>query len=183
MWFLLPIVVSTAPSDARWVHPLCQPLEVTSNGPFVVLEDGSLATVDHRGFRVSKDDGKTWSEPIPVCEGLSATEPASRYPLRTRAGTLVMVYLNFTGWRFEWDESKKEPKEGCKLEVWAICSVDGGKTWIDNQRVLDGYNPNFFALFQTRSGRIVAPLQHLTSNPGRLITCSVYSDDEGNLSF
>ncbi len=179
MWFLLPIVMSTASSDARWVHPLCQPLEVTSNGPFVLLEDGSLATVDHQGFRVSKDDGKTWSEPIPVCEGLSPTEPASRYLLRTRKGTLVMVYLNFTGRRFEWDEAKGEPKEGCKLEVWAIRSTDGGKTWVDNQRVLDGYNPNFFALIQTRSGRIVAPLQHLTSNPGRLITCSVYSDDEG----
>ncbi len=179
IWLLPLLAVSTSADDARWVHPLCQPLEVTSGGPFVVLEDGNLATVDHQGFRVSKDDGRTWSEPTPVCEGLSPTEPASRYLLRTRNGTLVMVYLNFMGRKFEWDDQRKEPKEGCKLEVWAIRSTDGGKTWADNQRVLDGYNPNFFALIQTRSGRIVAPLQHLTSNPGRLITCSVYSDDEG----
>ncbi len=179
MCFLLPVLAGVSFSDARWVHPLCQPLDISCNGPFVVLQDGSLATVDSKGFRVSKDDGKTWSDPTPVCEGVSDEEPASHYLLRTQKGTLVMVYLNFVGRHFEWDEQRKEPKEGCRLEVWAIRSVDGGKTWIDNQRVLDGYNPNFFALIQTRSGRIVAPLQHLTSNPGRLITCSVYSDDEG----
>lgn len=177
---LWTIAMAVLPSDeARWVHPLCQPLSVERNGPFVELLDGTLATVDEKGFRISKDDGKTWSEPTPVCEGLNPREPASYYLLRTQRGTLVMVYLNFIGRRFEWDEVLKEPKEGCKLEVWAIRSVDGGKTWIDNQRVLEGYNPNFFALIQTRSGRIVAPLQHLTSNPGRLICCSVYSDDEG----
>jgi len=178
-WFPHLLAVETVMMDARWTHPLCQPLEVSCNGPFVVLGDGSVATMDPQGFRVSRDDGKTWSEPTPVCDGLSPDEPASRYLLRTRNGTLVMVYLNFTGRKFEWDEKLKEPSEGCKLEVWAIRSVDGGKTWTDNQRVLDGYNPNFFALIQTRTGRIVAPLQHLTSNPGRLITCSVYSDDEG----
>jgi len=179
MCFLLPVLAGVSFSDARWVHPLCQPLDISCDGPFVVLQDGSLATVDSKGFRVSKDDGKTWSDPTPVCEGVSDEEPASHYLLRTRNGALVMVYLNFVGRHFEWDEQRKEPKEDCRLEVWAIRSVDGGKTWIDNQRVLDGYNPNFFALIQTRSGRIVAPLQHLTSNPGRLITCSVYSDDEG----
>ncbi|GIV14673.1 MAG: hypothetical protein KatS3mg022_0108 [Armatimonadota bacterium] len=181
MLLFLPLLSmhETVTADARWVHPLFQPLEVSNSGPFVILEDGSLGTVDEKGFRISKDDGKTWSEPIPVCEGINPKEPASYYLLRTQKGTLVMIYLNFTGRRFEWDEARKEPKEGCRLEVWAIRSTDGGKTWTDNQCVLDGYNPNFFALIQTRSGRIVAPLQHLASNPGRLITCSVYSDDEG----
>lgn len=163
----------------RWVHPSAKPLEIDRNGPFVELADGSLATVDEEGFRVSKDDGKTWSEAIPVCKGINPKEPASYYLLRTRNNTLVLVYLNFSNYRFEWDEERKEPKESCKLEVWAIRSVDGGKTWIDNQKILGGYNANFFGLIQTRSGRIVVPLEHLTSDPGRLIACSVYSDDEG----
>lgn len=176
---LLCSMVSGEIVGERWVHPLAKPLEIDRNGPFVELEGGSLATVDEKGFRISEDDGKTWSEPIPVCKGINPKEPASYYLLRTRSNTLVLVYLNFTERRFEWDEQRKEPKEGCKLEVWAIRSVDGGKTWIDNQRLLDGYNANFFGLIQTRTGRIVVPLQHLTSNPGRLITCSFYSDDDG----
>lgn len=177
-WVLISLMSETLPSE-RWVHPLAQSLEIDRNGPFVELADGSLATVDDQGFRVSKDDGKTWSEAIPVCKGINPKEPASYYLLRTRNNTLVLVYLNFSDYRFEWDEQRREPKENCKLEVWAIRSIDGGKTWIDNQRLLDGYNANFFGLIQTRMGRIVVPLEHLTSNPGRLIACSFYSDDEG----
>lgn len=48
--------------NGRWVHPLAKPLEIDRNGPFVVLDDGSLGTVDEHGFRISKDDGKTWGK-------------------------------------------------------------------------------------------------------------------------
>ncbi len=172
---LLPFLSFTE----RWVHPAVEMLDISHNAPFVNLSDGSLGTIDADGFRVSKDNGKTWSEPVPVCKGLDVEEPASYYLLRTKNNTLVFVYLNVTDKKFNWDETKKEPKEGCKLEVWAIRSLDEGKTWIDNQCILEGYNTNFFALIQTRTGRIIAPFDHLTSNPGRFMICSVYSDDEG----
>ncbi|MCC6038735.1 MAG: glycoside hydrolase, partial [Armatimonadetes bacterium] len=97
--------------NGRWVHPLAKPLEIDRNGPFVVLDDGSLGMVDEHGFRISKDDGKTWSEAVPVCKGINPKEPASFYLLRTRNNTLVLVYLNFAEYRFEWDEERKEPKE------------------------------------------------------------------------
>ena len=77
-----------AEEDSRWVHPLCQPLAVDSNGPFVELADGSLMTIDAQGMRVSQDDGKTWSEAQRVCEGLDGLregrEPASSSIVRTR---------------------------------------------------------------------------------------------------
>jgi len=53
---------------------------------------------------------------------------------------LILVYLNFTDKRFNWDQEKNEPGD-CQLEVCSIRSQDGGKTWIDNQRLLSGYNP------------------------------------------
>lgn len=179
VWLSLVAMAGEGATDGRWVHPWTQPLEIDRNGPFVELADGSLATVDEQGFRISRDDGKTWSEATPVCQGINPKEPASYYLLRTRSDTLVLVYLNFTERRFEWDSQRKEPREGCKLEVWAIRSTDGGKTWVDHQRLLDGYNANFFGLIQTRTGRIVVPLQHLVGDPGRLIACSFFSDDEG----
>ncbi len=163
----------------RWINPAVEMLELTHKPPFATLSNGDLATIDAEGFRISKDDGKTWSNPVPVCKGLDPEEPASFYLLKTKNNTLVFVYLNFTGKKFDWDEKKKEPGENCKLEVWAIRSVDEGKTWIDNQCILEGYNTNFFALIQTRSGRIVAPFDHITRNPGRFMVCSLYSDDEG----
>lgn len=175
---LLSLALSAQESGNRWVHPACQPLEVNKKGPFVLMADGALATVDDKGFSLSRDGGKTWTEPIAVCKGLNPDEPASYHILRTRNDGLVMVYLNFEGKKFSWDNEKNEPAD-CKLEVWSIRSLDRGRTWVDNQRILEGYNPNFFGLTQMTTGRIVVPLQHLTSNPGRLIVCSFYSDDDG----
>ncbi len=159
-----------AEEDSRWVHPLCQPLVVDSNGPFVELGDGSLMTIDPQGTRRSQDDGQTWSQAQRVCEGLDGLregrEPASASILRTRGGALVIVYLDSNTYNFRWDDTINQPKDDCRLEIWAIRSLDGGQTWIDRQRILEGYNPNFFGFIQTRGGRLVATVPHLVRDPG-----------------
>ncbi|HOV33055.1 MAG TPA: hypothetical protein PLX23_06805, partial [Candidatus Hydrogenedens sp.] len=119
LFILLGILSANNDTETRWVNPSVELLEVNRNGPFIALEDGSIATIGAEGFRVSKDEGKTWTEPNPVCKGLDPEEPASYYLLKTKNNVLVFVYLNFIGKKFEWDEKRKEPKEGCKLEVWA----------------------------------------------------------------
>jgi hypothetical protein len=89
-----------AEADSRWVHPLCQPLPVDGNGPFVELADGSLMTIDLQGTRLSQDNGQTWSATQKVREGLDGLregrEPASSAIVRTRGGALVIVYLDST---------------------------------------------------------------------------------------
>ena len=162
-----------------WVHPLCRPIPADRNGPFVAMPDGRLMTVDTEGLRTSKDEGKTWSEPQPVCKGINPKEPASFYVLRTGSGTLVIVYLDLSDDHFSWDDAAGEPKPDCRCEFWAIRSLDGGKTWIDRQRLLDGYNANFFGLIQTRAGRIIVTAEHLVSNPGHWVACSFMSENDG----
>jgi len=186
--FCVSVLLGTACGDAaeessRWVHPLCQPLPVDCNGPFVELADGNLMTIDRQGMRVSQDDGATWSEGQPVCEGLAGLcegrEPATFYIVRTRSGALVVVYLNSETYHFSWDRTINQPKDDCRLEIWSVRSLDGGKTWIDRQRILDGYNPNFFGFIETGDGRLVATVPHLVRDPGRYVACSLISDDDG----
>ncbi len=165
--------------NRRWIHLLCRPLEIESNGPFIELEDGALATLDDAGFRISRDDGKTWSEPTPVCERFNTAEPASYQMVRTASGAIVIVFLNFLDFKFIWNEEAGEPEDDCRLEVWAVRSLDGGKTWRDKQRLLEGYNANFFGFIETSDGRLVVVLEHLVRHPGRWVACSFVSDDEG----
>ncbi|OGV81817.1 MAG: hypothetical protein A3K19_26495 [Lentisphaerae bacterium RIFOXYB12_FULL_65_16] len=165
--------------DGRWVHPLCQPLAATRHGPFVELSDGSLGTIDEQGLRSSRDEGATWTDATPVCAGVPPTEPAAHYVVRTRAGVLVMLYLDMGNWKFSWDDAVGEPKDDCRLELWVVRSEDGGKTWVDRQRVLDGYNANFFGFIETRTGRLVACVEHLVTNPGHWVALSLFSEDAG----
>ena len=61
--------------------------------------------------------------------------------MRTRGSALVIVYLDSTTHNFSWDNTINQPKDDCRLEIWAIRSLDGGQTWINRQRILEGYNP------------------------------------------
>jgi len=176
---LCAVISGTDADEGRWVHPLCQPAPVDTNRPLVAQADGSLTALDVQGLRTSKDDGKTWSEPLAVCRGLHPTEPASSYLVKCKSGALVVVYLDCTTQSFTWDDKAGEPKDDCRLELWAIRSLDGGKTWIDRQRLLDGYNANFFGFIQTRKGRLVVSAEHLVRSPGRWVACSFSSDDDG----
>jgi hypothetical protein len=74
-----------------WINPLCEKIDIDSKGPFVKIKEDVIMTVESKGVKVSNDDGKTWSEPIFVCEGISDKEPASKYLLLTRKGTLIAL--------------------------------------------------------------------------------------------
>ena len=164
-----------------WVHPMCQRLGTDRKGPFVALPDGRLLTVDAQGLSASHDDGKTWTGFLPAAHGQDPAEPASYYFMETAPGTFVMVFLDLASRsrQFGWNAQTGEPAEDCCLELYSIRSLDGGQTWIDRRRLLDGYNANFFGFIRTSRGRLVIVAEHLLSNPGRWAVCSFVSDNDG----
>ncbi len=171
-----------AEKRAPWVHPICHPLPANRKGPFLPLADGSLLNVDAEGLSVSHDDGATWAAPLPAAFGQDPPlEPASCHVLEPTPGQLVMVYLDLKSERRKafWNHETGEPhSDGC-LELYAIRSPDGGRTWGDRQCLLDGYNANFFGFITTAKGRLVVVAEHLVANPGRWVACSFVSDDAG----
>lgn len=166
-------------AGGRWVHPMFTPLAADRNGPFLVRPDGRLLSMDAKAVIVSSDEGRTWSEAAPASFG-QEPDPSSLRLVCAKDNALVMAYLDSANYKFSWDDQAGEPKPDCKLELWVVRSPDGGKTWADRQRLLDGYNANFFGFCRLASGRIVLVAEHLVSSPGHWIVCSFLSDDEGH---
>lgn len=165
----------------RVLDPRCTPLDITKYGPFVQNDDGSLLVIDKNVLRTSTDGGKTWSEggePIDPGMDIAANGHVGQF-LRTRNGTLVITFLDMSAYSWDWNNETQGPNPGCKLELWAIRSTDGGKTWSDKQRLLDGYNADFMGFIQTSKGGIVLTAEHLDPDLRRWVACSFLSEDEG----
>lgn len=169
------------PPREPWKHPLCQPLPGLRRGSFLPLNDGSLLCADSQGLAISHDDGATWSETRPAAHGQNAREPAACALRETAPGHWVMVFLDMLSprRRFGWNDQTGEPDAASCCELHAIRSLDGGRTWSDRQVLLDGYNANFFGFIRTAAGRLVLVAEHLVTRPGRWVSCSLVSDDEG----
>lgn len=185
MSLLLAFCCSSVAADpapaGRWIDPRCTPLDLPKVGPFVADPNGNLLTIDKNVLRTSADRGKTWSDPgLPVVDGMDIgpNGHVGQF-LRTEKGVLVAAYLDMSKYVFAWDNEKQAPKPESILELWTVRSEDGGKTWTDKQRLLDGYNADFMGFIQIRGGRLVLTVEHLVPELRRWVTLSFISDDEG----
>ena len=142
---------------------------------------------------VSNDDGRTWSEPVPIYEGLPPGVPnvmnVDRGQLiKTRDGVIVLIYADAVSKpprrvKDLWDEARGDWSGELRSDVWTIRTLDEGKTWLDRQRMppewFAGRNGNFNYGISTTSGHIVFPLQPLLHSPGRWGTRTIVSPDNG----
>ncbi|NLO04426.1 MAG: exo-alpha-sialidase [candidate division WS1 bacterium] len=172
-------------SDSRWIHPKCELLPSQMSGPFVELPDGSLLTIEGNMVMISVDDGATWTERNVLFNGEGpgvpdgGRSPVNRSPLiRTREGTLIMVYTDMAERHWQWDEATQEPTPDTHSEVWAIRSSDDGWTWTDRQMLGDGI-VCVTGIIQRTSGEVVVPLQPFIRKPSRWVTRSAVTGDDG----
>jgi hypothetical protein len=168
------------PQGMLWLDPRCSVLPTNKRGPFIKLNDGSLMIVEESATRISRDEGRTWSEPRPICEGVTSGVPSSsRALLKTLNGVIILVYMDMATYKWNWEEDKGHASADTRLDVWSIRSLDEGKTWVDRHRILDGYCGALIDMIQLRSGEIVVPVQDLTSDRKRHGQYAYVSADEG----
>lgn len=168
--------------EKTWIDARCKPLELPVGmvGPFVELSDGSLLVVKGNATRVSRDDGKTWSEPHAIYTGPKPGIPDdSGVLLRTRDNAIVLVYMDISTLQWGWNKEAGEAVENARLDVWSIRSLDGGKTWVDRQRILEGYCGALIDIIETKTGYIVVPVQLLLRKPARHALSTFVSTDAG----
>jgi sialidase-1 len=163
--------------DDLWANPKSTPSPSSQGGPFVRLRDGSLLALDGNATFVSTDEGKTWSAPRPIYTGAGPGIPATGPLVRTPKGVLILVYMDQVDAKFKFDLDADTLE--ADLDVWAIRSLDEGKTWVDRQKILDGYCGALLNMIVTRSGHVVVPVMDALRGPIRHGQYTYVSADDG----
>ena len=186
--FVLLLGVALSPAQAaqnagkpaeRWTHSLAKPMPTDKMGPFIRLSNGSILTVHNTETLISTDEGKTWvSRPL-FKEGQNFKVSNERALLRTRKGTVVLVFLNLGELKWGWDNAKNEPIEGIQANVWVARSFDDGQTWPELKLVQKGYCGAVRDIIQTRDDHLVFVAQDVFTKLARHITQTYTSKDDG----
>ena len=195
--FLFPFVLPAAflhaqtPSSAPWgkaagnhqIHPKAEHLEGLPLGPFGILPDGKLVTVEDAADAVhamlSGDDGKTW-EKIPIfAEPEKFKISYERALMVTQDGSVIVSFMNLVeraGWK--WDPEIHDSPDA-QLPNYVVRSPDGGRTWDPPQKMHDAWTGAIRDMIQLKDGTIVFTSQMLLHNPGRHATVTYRSSDDG----
>jgi hypothetical protein len=173
---LAGIGMASAQEDV-WTHPKSTPPATSMGGPFVRLGDGSLLALDGNATFISTDEGQTWSEPRPIYAGEGPGIPATGPLVRTGKGVLILVYMDQVDAKFTFNLDADTLD--ADLDVWAIRSLDEGKTWVDRQKILDGYCGALLNMIVTKSGHVVVPVMDALRGPVRHGQYAFVSADEG----
>ena len=170
--------VSISDVDNITRHPLVKPMPSLREADYVRLADGSILTAKGTDAFVSQDEGKTWTT-HPIFK--PDQNMAMRFGLliATRSGAAIVMFVNEKESKFGWDRKRNRPKPDCRRPTYAIRSLDGGKTWVDLQRIDDGYCGCLNDAIQTQNGNIVVAGQELLYEDGRHTTRPYVSSDDG----
>jgi hypothetical protein len=99
---------------------------------------------------------------------------------RTRDGVLIRAFLNMKEKALKWDyETGAGPRPDCQLPVYVVRSLDEAKTWEEPTKLQAGWCGCIHNIIQLRTGRVVMVSQVAVPDPGRHVTMTYASDDNG----
>lgn len=174
---LLVAVTSAAPVEPHVVGTFPE-----NEADVVRLPDGTLKIFYNErgkfvGSMTSRDDGRTWSEPVEEFAVRGETAHAIQV-LLDRRGELQVFYLNII-------RGGRKLGVDYFLDLWVCRSAEGRTKWTEPTLAFHGGVGALRGIVQTRSGRIVVPFS--TAHPDRKVgppigyfyTTAIYSDDDG----
>ena len=181
--FVLPaLLISVGPGHAQdqWIDPRCTVLPFSTVSPLAELGDGRLLIIEGNATRTSKDDGKTWSKPQKIYDGLGPGIPCeSAVLVRTRAGSLILVYMDMSTYKWAWDAAKGEAADNVRSTSGRFAVPTTGRPGRIGRSCLTATVAHLITMIQTKAGQIVVPIQLLLRDRTRHATRHYISADEG----
>lgn len=165
--------------EPPWIHPLAKRLPFDKQGPFVHLEDGGILAIDAASSYVSRDGGKTWSEPRPLFpDDRDIRVSNERALLRTESGVIIAAFMNLEERHWTWDNKLRDAPEA-RLPTYVMRSLDGGETWRDIQKLHVDWTGAIRDMIETSDGRVIFTSMKMRHDPGRHSVLTYSSTDEG----
>lgn len=162
-----------------WVAPKAIRIPHLKMGPFVRLNTQEIITVDSTNSFISKDDGISWTSYPLFNDPKKFLIRDERALILTKSGTLILAFVNEkekANWN--WNSETHDAPDAI-LPTYTIRSVDGGKTWIDLQKLHKDWTGAIRDIIETRDGTIVFTSMMMRHNPGHHTVLTYSSNDEG----
>jgi len=170
---------STSTWNPQFDHRIRQDSFMRSGAAFAHLPNGGIVRFSANRTSVSRDAGKTWSEPLPVSVGDGHSVSAAKLSVSAE-GVYVLAYMNSAESVWEWDSTTNEMSAQSKLPVYALRSSDGGATWSDPVCIFEGRAGALTDIITTRENTIVLPITGYRREPSRAVQFVMVTADQGS---
>lgn len=166
-------------SSGCWIPDRVEEIPGLKGGPLLRLADGKILATDRTNCCVSSDEGKTWIEYPIFAEPGKYLIDAQRALVCTRRGAIILAFANnVEEANNKWQQAILD-SPGAIRPTYAVRSLDGGKTWQDLQKLHNDYTGAIRDMIETRDGNVVFTTQMMRHNPGRNVTVTFTTKDDG----
>ena len=166
-------------STGCWIPANVEEIPGLKGGPLLRLPDGNILATDKTNCCISKDEGRTWTEYPILAEPEKFSIDVERVLVRTRGGVIILAFANNAELaNNKWQQAILDAP-GAILPTYAVRSLDGGKTWQDLQKLHNDYTGAIRDIIETRDGNVIFTTQMMRHNPGRNVTVTFTTKDDG----
>jgi sialidase-1 len=166
-------------STGFWIADKAEEIAGLKMGPFVRLKDGSILTIDTIKSYISKDEGKTWKEYPIITMPDRYLISKERALIRTRNGVIILAFINekeLANWNWKTDI---HDSQGSSAPTYTVRSLDGGKTWVDLQKLHNEWTGAIRNFVEMSNGSIVFTSMMMLHNPGHHTVVTYTTKDDG----
>ena len=140
------------------------------------LKDGTIFTISSSQANVSSDEGTTWIASTMVdTDKYSISSPEC---LQTKDGVIIVAFMNGKERKWPWNNNIFDAP-GASLPTYVVRSIDGGKTWLEPQKLHDDWTGAIRSIIETSKGTVVFTSMKLLHNFGRHAVLTYISKDNG----